>query len=509
MHASASTGANDGSSWSDAYRGPLGLQAALAAAQPGDEIWVAMGTYLPAGNGDRSQSFLLKPGITIRGGFAGWETQALEALPRFQPSVLSGDLAQDDDGGAFTDNSLVVLKSGTADSSTLVHGLVITAATDCAYTSTATSPWLNNCWFEGNHAGAVRITSGAPARFEACRFSRNRSNQAPILDFQAAGPVELVNCIVVQNELEGPASAAILAGSAPLTLLQLTIADNHSTNPAFRAVAGTTATLVLNSILWRNSISDLSGGDARACCVGIGPLGARSFRADPMFLDAVRGDYRLSPVSPCVDRADGDALPSSIQQDIDGLPRLVDQYGMPELGSGSVAFVDLGAHESALSSHTPICAGDGTQFMPCPCASGALGRGCANSNPGSIGALINATGDTQPDTLGLHVTGLPDGSLCIFLSGSNGGIGSAFGGGVLCSEGIVRRLYIRSAREGAASVPDLHAGEPQFGVRSALAGDPIQPGQIRYYQAWYRDPVVGFCPQGAAFNVTSGVLVHW
>ena len=45
VNASA-TGANDGSSWSDAY---TDLQSALGQASPGDEIWVAAGVYNPGG----------------------------------------------------------------------------------------------------------------------------------------------------------------------------------------------------------------------------------------------------------------------------------------------------------------------------------------------------------------------------------------------------------------------------------------------------------------------------
>jgi hypothetical protein len=41
VDANLATGANDGSSWVDAFQGSGGLQSALALAALGDEIWVA------------------------------------------------------------------------------------------------------------------------------------------------------------------------------------------------------------------------------------------------------------------------------------------------------------------------------------------------------------------------------------------------------------------------------------------------------------------------------------
>jgi len=54
-------GAGDGSTWTDAYNN---LRDALAGAMPGDQIWVAAGTYTPGGFGGRTATFQLKSGCT-------------------------------------------------------------------------------------------------------------------------------------------------------------------------------------------------------------------------------------------------------------------------------------------------------------------------------------------------------------------------------------------------------------------------------------------------------------
>ncbi len=99
----SATGANDGSSWSDAYRY---LQDALAAARASGgavtEIRVAQGIYKPDQGatqtpGDRAASFELVDGVALRGGYAGCggaDPNAREIS--VYETILSGDLKNDD-----------------------------------------------------------------------------------------------------------------------------------------------------------------------------------------------------------------------------------------------------------------------------------------------------------------------------------------------------------------------------------------------------------------------------
>lgn len=81
VHYVAADGSGDGSSWASAT---ADLQAAIDAAQAGDEIWVKVGEYKPQtlikSNKPTSKAFILKDGVSLYGGFAGTESSKDQRL---------------------------------------------------------------------------------------------------------------------------------------------------------------------------------------------------------------------------------------------------------------------------------------------------------------------------------------------------------------------------------------------------------------------------------------------
>jgi plastocyanin len=159
---------------------------------------------------------------------------------------------------------------------------------------------------------------------------------------------------------------------------------------------------------------------------------------------------------------------------------------------------------------TPFCAGDGTTTTACPCGNtGAAGRGCDNS-AATGGGLLVAHGAPSSDTLMLTSSGELPTATSIFLQGNaTSASGAVFGDGVRCVAGSLKRIGVNNASGGLAYYP--HPGDPSVSSRSAALGDPIAPGSTRWYQTYYRDANLAFCPTptGSSFNITNGLAIVW
>ena len=111
-------GNGDGSSWD---RASADLSGILAKSEFGDEVWVAIGVYIPSATGDRTSSFVLKEGVQLLGGFEGFERSPDQRDQRDGLSILSGELGLN----GVEDNSYSVLYSENLTEKTLVDGFII------------------------------------------------------------------------------------------------------------------------------------------------------------------------------------------------------------------------------------------------------------------------------------------------------------------------------------------------------------------------------------------------
>jgi len=187
----------------------------------------------------------------------------------------------------------------------------------------------------------------------------------------------------------------------------------------------------------------------------------------------------------------------------------------PDLYAGGV-FTNAGLTVSSRIAEIQGCAGPGTLFCfgdgtngACPCSnSGEPGHGCQNSIS-SGGAQLYSSGTTVPDTVVLHASGELATALSIVLQGNAQNPPAHFGDGLRCAGGTLKRLYVKSASAGVVSAPQ--PGDPSITARSAALGDTIVHGSTRYYQTYYRDSNLSYCPapSGDSWNVTNGVAVVW
>ncbi len=190
-----------GSGNCDTWANACTLQTALAQAQSGDEVWVMTGIHYPGPAGNLTATFALKNGVVLYGGFAGTETQRTQRNWQANPTILSGDLDQNDEttNGVVTyfgrlrgENAYHVVTASETDATAILDGFIITAGrawrtgvieepNGGGMLAVNGSPTLANLIFSGNYAvddgGGLYSDGGNPA-LTGVTFAHNEANRA-------------------------------------------------------------------------------------------------------------------------------------------------------------------------------------------------------------------------------------------------------------------------------------------------------------------------------------------
>ena len=402
-----------GASWATAYND---LQDALAAAECSlglvEEVWVAAGAYTPdRGTGDRYDTFQLRDGIDLYGGFDGSETARWQRDPAANVTILSGEI-----GSPITvgDNTLHVVTATNV--SSLIDGFTIAdgyangpAPNDrgAGLYHIGGGPTVSNCMFLRNRGfrsaglysqlgatlrvldskfvdnfasigsgGAVSLDLGTVAEFDRCSFVGN-------VAAATAGALDVTNSSTTARDCTFSGNRAQLAGTVYLEGSSAMFSNcAFSRNTATATVGGIYSDggseLMLNgSILWKNA--DISGelqssqfGGSLIYCnyslvQGLTAVlgGVGNINQDPGFinslgLDGIAGtmddDLHIPFDSAAANAGDPGMLPSPALIDMDGRPRVL--CGRVDMGAFETGIADYdcnGAVDEADASQWPAC----------------------------------------------------------------------------------------------------------------------------------------------------------
>lgn len=410
VNGALATGAGDGTSWANAYRGPSALAQAMTASVLGDEIWVAAGTYRAGTAGVRTATHTLKNGVGVYGGFAGTETiRDQRNLAKFS-SVVTGDQLLNDSGALnLTDNSYHVIVASGAGSTSVFDGFVIRGGNANGANASdqdkgggmlivgSGSPVVRNCTFISNRCtfggGAVYIFNAggsfADCRFESnlggsfggafdmnavvgnfdrCIFVGNSASRAGACESYGASQTRYTNCVFRANSATGAnGGGAIWIGtSSVVTARNCTLVANTATALAGCVINTSGTSTFANCILWGNSgpggttvgnqITNSGGTTLATYCTVQGDYGGTAnFPTDPLFVNAASGDYRLQAGSTAIDSGSNALATAGVTTDFNRQPRYRDDPNAANVGTGTGALIDRGAFE-----RQPPCPSDVT-----------------------------------------------------------------------------------------------------------------------------------------------------
>lgn len=267
---------NSGNSWTSAKKT---IQAAINAATiDGGEVWVAAGTY--------EENLVLKPFVSLYGGFAGTESVRSSRIPKNSPTLIDGKAT----GSVITITSIGNIRENI-DGFTIKNGK---AELGGGIYSTWANLTITRCIITGNSAtydgGGIYCSSAYPI---------------------------VVGNIISNNTVSTGTGGGISCSQAVLT--NNTIVANTASGAG--GGVNCSYSTVSNNIISHNSSSISSYSST---------LQNNYTSTAPGFVDEANGDYHLTANSPCVNAGTNKA-PYLPETDMDSETRIM--AGMADIGA--------------------------------------------------------------------------------------------------------------------------------------------------------------------------------
>jgi len=286
------------------------VQEGVDFAREGDTVIIAPGTYV--------ENVLVKKKITLTG--AGGGETVLDAGMSGSPLTVVNtegvdirDLtvayaAGDAFGGIYCANSVVTIERCTIRDNSATFGAGI-FLDECTAT-------LRDCHIEGNTAeksgGGVYLWQSR-VLIDSCVIIGNSAGEGGGLFCWYSAP-RIVRTVIAKNS--AALGGGIVCDEAFPIIVNCTIADNSSTQEktgglhCTEAVPTESLPRIMNSIIWGNggAISGAVGVKMEFCDTEDEPYAGAdgNISEDPLFVNAVEGDYTLAAGSACIDAGNPD-----------------------------------------------------------------------------------------------------------------------------------------------------------------------------------------------------------